>query len=266
MYARLAFSVAVHVDPDILLVDEVLAVGDAAFQDKSLRRMLAFRDSGAAIVFVSHNLSAVELICHRVVWLDQGVVRAIGPASEVVRQYLDTADNLSLAADGGGAYLAVEHMEILDHRGCPTEVLAGDRPFTVRVHGRAHRDLRAPVFVVTIRGDHGPLFAGNMAIDGNWPEHLPAGPFSLECAFGAPNLAPGTYRVEFKVKQNVRTNYFEPRVLARFDVRGSTGGQHGGGDLPHHWRIAGGGHPTALEQGLPPRGSKVVAAPGRRVP
>src|SRR5579859_4488664 len=65
MYARLAFAVAVHVDPDLLLVDEVLSVGDAAFQDRSLRRMLEFRDQGrAAIVFVSHNLAAIELMCH----------------------------------------------------------------------------------------------------------------------------------------------------------------------------------------------------------
>src|SRR5919197_4063517 len=151
MYARLAFSVAVHVDPDVLLVDEVLAVGDAAFQDKSLHRMLAFRDAGAAIVFVSHNLSAVELVCQRVVWLDRGMVRAIGPASEVVRQYLDTLDDLNLAADNCGAYLAFERVEIFDDRHCLTEVLPGDRPFTVRAHGRAHRDLRAPMFVVTIR-------------------------------------------------------------------------------------------------------------------
>jgi lipopolysaccharide transport system ATP-binding protein len=238
MYARLAFSVAVHVDPDVLLVDEVLAVGDAAFQDRSLRRMLAFRDSGVAIVFVSHNLAAVELMCQRAVWLDHGVVRAIGPASEVVRQYLDSADNLDLAATDGGAHLGIERLEILDERGCPTEVLAGDRPFAVRLHGRAHRDLREPVFLVTIRCDHGPLFAGNMFIDGNWPERLPHGAFSLDCAFGAPNLAPGTYRVELKVKQNVRTNYFEPRVLAHFVVPGAARGGPGGADVPHRWRIS----------------------------
>jgi lipopolysaccharide transport system ATP-binding protein len=186
MYARLAFSVAVHVDPDVLLVDEVLAVGDAAFQDRSLRHMLAFRDSGVAIVFVSHNLAAVELMCQRAVWLDHGVVRAIGPASKVVRKYLDTVDNLKLATTDGAAHLTVERLEILDDRGCPSEVLAGDRPFTVRVRGRAHRDLREPVFLVTIRGDHGPLFAGNMFIDGNWPERLPQGPSAWTAHSGPP--------------------------------------------------------------------------------
>ena len=75
MYARLAFAVAVHVEPDVLLVDEVLSVGDAAFQDRSLRRMLEFRDQGrAAIVFVSHNLAAIELMCQRAIWLERGSV------------------------------------------------------------------------------------------------------------------------------------------------------------------------------------------------
>jgi hypothetical protein len=60
-----------------------------------------------------------------------------------------------------------------------------------------------------------------MHIDGNWPARLPAGPFRVECEFGAPSLAPGRYRVEIKVKQNVRTNYYEPRVKAHFTVPGT---------------------------------------------
>ena len=78
MYARLGFAVAAHVDPDILLVDEVLSVGDVAFQDRSIRKMLSFRDSGRAILFVSHNLSAVEMMCPRTIWLDHGVIRQVG--------------------------------------------------------------------------------------------------------------------------------------------------------------------------------------------
>src|SRR5205085_313559 len=103
MYARLAFAVAVHVDPDVLLVDEVLSVGDAAFQDRSLRRMLEFRDAGrAAVVFVSHNLAAVELMCEQALWLDHGIVRCVGPTAEVIRAYLDDTD----ASDDGEALIA----------------------------------------------------------------------------------------------------------------------------------------------------------------
>jgi ABC-type polysaccharide/polyol phosphate transport system ATPase subunit len=231
MYARLAFSVAVHVDPDVLLVDEVLSVGDAAFQDRSLRRMLEFRDQGrAAIVFVSHNLAAIELMCQRAIWLDHGSVGATGPTADVLTAYLDAVDDVG--EEHGEAYLTAEHVEVLDCRGNPTECLTGDEPFTVIVAGQALLELVEPVFVVTIRGDHGPLFAGNMHIDGNWPAGIPRGAFRVECAFDRPGLRAGRYRVELKVKQNVRTNYYEPRVKAHFRVPGESGSP-GGGNVPY---------------------------------
>jgi ABC-type polysaccharide/polyol phosphate transport system ATPase subunit len=87
MYARLGFSVAVHVNPDILLVDEVLSVGDLAFQQKSLRKMLSFKEQAKAMVFVSHNLVAVQQLCDRVVWLERGSLVDIGPPDSIIRQY-----------------------------------------------------------------------------------------------------------------------------------------------------------------------------------
>jgi ABC-type polysaccharide/polyol phosphate transport system ATPase subunit len=236
MYARLAFSVAVHVDPDVLLVDEVLSVGDAAFQDRSLRRMLEFRDrKQAAIVFVSHNLAALELMCPQAIWLERGAARATGSTSDVLRAYLDAVD--SLAEDAEAGYLRISSVEVIDPISCePKAGLGTGEPFTVRVCGTSLHDLLEPVFVVTIRGDHGPLFAGNMHIDGNWPTMLPRGDFEVDCAFGSVELRPGVYRVELKVKQNVRTNYFEPRVLASFSVEEASG--PGGGKVAY--RMIGG--------------------------
>jgi ABC-type polysaccharide/polyol phosphate transport system ATPase subunit len=235
MYARLAFAVAAYADPDVLLVDEVLSVGDAAFQDRSLRRMMEFRDQGrTAIVFVSHNLAAVELMCERAVWLDRGAVRASGPTAEVIRAYLDDVDDEATVRDGDVAYLTADSVDVLDCRGGPTQSLRADEPFTVRVCGQALRELIEPVFVITVRGDRGPLFAGNMHIDGNWPARVAEGPFVVECAFGPSGLAPGRYRVELKVKQNVRTNYYEPRVKATFDVPGPV--VEGGADVPADWQ------------------------------
>jgi len=243
MYARLAFAVAVHADPDVLLVDEVLSVGDAAFQDRSLRRMIEFRDQGrVGIVFVSHNLAAVELMCDRAVWLDRGLVRASGPSADVIRAYLDNVDEESFG-DDTDVHLTAECVEVLDCRGRPTDVVRPDEPFTVRVHGQAQHELIEPVFVVTVRGDHGPLFAGNMHIDGNWPSRVPPGPFTVDCDFGASGLAPGRYRVELKVKQNVRTNYYEPRVKATFIVPGDV--LSGGADVPATWRCPA-GQPDAI--------------------
>ncbi len=87
MVARLGFSVVVHLDPEILLIDEVLAVGDEEFQDKCQRKMEEFRAKGITIVFVSHDLDDVERICDRVLFLDKGRNRMTGPAAEVVAEY-----------------------------------------------------------------------------------------------------------------------------------------------------------------------------------
>jgi lipopolysaccharide transport system ATP-binding protein len=90
MYMRLAFAVAANIIPDILLVDEVLAVGDEAFQKKCLRKIEEFQTEGRTIVFVSHDLDSVRRICQRTLWLDRGVVQAMGPTDDVVNAYLRT--------------------------------------------------------------------------------------------------------------------------------------------------------------------------------
>lgn len=89
MYVRLGFAVAINVDPDILLIDEVLAVGDEAFQRKCSDKIYDFKNSGKTIVVVSHSLEAVRNLCDRVIWLDHGTVRGEGDARTVVDQYLD---------------------------------------------------------------------------------------------------------------------------------------------------------------------------------
>ena len=90
MHARLGFSLAINVDADILLVDEVLAVGDAEFQEKCYRRIKGMRQEGVTIVYVSHNLNSVVDICDRALWLDEGEIRMEGDPEEVVKSYLNT--------------------------------------------------------------------------------------------------------------------------------------------------------------------------------
>src|SRR3989337_3281281 len=82
MYARLGFSIAVHVDPEILLVDEVLSVGDMWFQEKCLNKMLSIKDRGVTIIFVSHNLASINILCTKTAFLKGGQLQAIGPTSE----------------------------------------------------------------------------------------------------------------------------------------------------------------------------------------
>ena len=95
MSVRLAFAVAAHLEPEILLVDEVLAVGDAAFQRKSLAKMTEVADEGRTIIFVSHNLSIIQALCERGVLLERGRITADGPVKETVNRYLTGLEEVS---------------------------------------------------------------------------------------------------------------------------------------------------------------------------
>ena len=88
MVARLGFSVATASMPDVLIVDEILSVGDTAFQEKSLARIQSFQENGATILLVSHGMETIVRMCSRAAWLDNGEIQAIGPAEEVVNRYL----------------------------------------------------------------------------------------------------------------------------------------------------------------------------------
>jgi ABC-type polysaccharide/polyol phosphate transport system ATPase subunit len=87
MWARLGFAVATDIKPDILIVDEILAVGDESFQRKSAARIQEFRDQGATILLVSHNMANIEKMCHRAAWVDHGQVKAVGQVAEVIDRY-----------------------------------------------------------------------------------------------------------------------------------------------------------------------------------
>jgi lipopolysaccharide transport system ATP-binding protein len=88
MYVRLAFAVAAYLEPDILIVDEVLAVGDSAFQQKCLGKMRDIRSQGRTVIVVSHNMATIASLCQRVIWLDAGRMKLAGPTQEIVHQYL----------------------------------------------------------------------------------------------------------------------------------------------------------------------------------
>jgi len=98
MYLRLAFAVAAHLEPDVLVVDEVLAVGDAEFQRKCIGRMREAEEEGRTLLFVSHDLEALGKLCRRSIWLESGQIRDTGPTGEIVRDYLTS----SMPSGGAG--------------------------------------------------------------------------------------------------------------------------------------------------------------------
>ncbi len=221
MYARLGFAVAAHVDPDVLLVDEVLSVGDVAFQDKSFRKMLSFRDRGCSILFVSHNLSAVETMCHRAVWLDHGEIRRQGPTADVVRAYLDAVDQELVAegdagalADGGEESVVLQEATVRDAEGTPCTDFAYGVPLLVRLRCLARAEADEVSCTVTVRGDYAPLFSATTPERMSWRR----GPHVVDCRFASLPLLPGLYRVEAQVSYAGSAASALPHPVAAFRV------------------------------------------------
>ena len=143
MYLRLAFAVAAHLEPDVLLVDEVLAVGDAEFQSKCLRRMESVGADGRTVVFVSHNLGAVGLLCTRSVWLDGGRVHTVGPTAEVIEAYIraQTLGEADAWRDRSAGPVTVHGVRVTDARGHATETLPREEPIVIEVRYTLERSV-----------------------------------------------------------------------------------------------------------------------------
>jgi lipopolysaccharide transport system ATP-binding protein len=159
MYVRLAFAVAAHLEPEILVVDEVLAVGDAQFQQKSLGRMGAVAREGRTVLFVSHNTAAIESLCSRAVLLEAGRLVADGPCHAVVSEYLLALSDRARAAlaQGGGRF--IRSLRIMDRTGAPRDAfrIGEDVVFEVALHGDELVD--HPRFGIAIAGPRGERIA-----------------------------------------------------------------------------------------------------------
>jgi lipopolysaccharide transport system ATP-binding protein len=147
MYVRLAFSVAAHLEPEILLVDEVLAVGDAEFQQRCLGRMEDFSGTGRTVLFVSHNMQTINQLCDRVIWLDGGTIVEDGEPSEVVTRYLHSShssdsriswpDDESAPGDDLARLLSVR---VIDQDGHPIETVDARDPVGIEIRFRILRE------------------------------------------------------------------------------------------------------------------------------
>jgi hypothetical protein len=156
MNARLGFAVAVHLDPEVLLVDEVLSVGDSAFQHKCISRMRDLIRRGIPIVFISHNLPAILDLCTRAILVDHGTVRFDGDPASVIQQYRlvpwKTSDSPD-SVDNGGP-IRIERAELLDERGQPSAAFHTTGAMRIRIRYHAKQPLANIAFAVDIhRGD-----------------------------------------------------------------------------------------------------------------
>jgi lipopolysaccharide transport system ATP-binding protein len=167
MSLRLAFAVAAHLQPEILLLDEVLAVGDAAFQRKCLGKMSAVARDGRAILFVSHNLEAVQRLCDRCIWIDRGRLRLSGEASSVVRAYLQDDEVLDSSYRGQRRVgldepIVLREARVFNAKDEPCDSICFGEPFALRLGWDVARSLPGAAFVVQVRDANERLvFAAN---------------------------------------------------------------------------------------------------------
>jgi lipopolysaccharide transport system ATP-binding protein len=164
MRLRLGFAVAAHLDPDILIVDEVLGVGDAGFQKKCLSTMEDLRRGGRTVLFVSHNMAAVENLCSRGIWIDGGLVRMDGDSHDVIMAYMgtfagseqQTAEFAQIERRGTGG-IRYTRLEILTSDGRQVDVLRSGQAVTMRFHYRADKAITHPSFGFRLFTEMGTL-------------------------------------------------------------------------------------------------------------
>jgi len=153
MNARLGFAIAAHLDPDVLLIDEVLSVGDARFQERCVERMRALRARGIPLVFVSHNLTAVLDLCSRALLIDHGRVRFDGAPAAAIQEYRSVTSHRD-AESTTGSDIHIAGVEAFDDRGRPVQAIETGAALTIRIHYRARRPVERPHFAVDLyRGD-----------------------------------------------------------------------------------------------------------------
>jgi lipopolysaccharide transport system ATP-binding protein len=202
MYVRLAFAVAASLSPEILVVDEVLAVGDLAFQRKCLGKMSDIGKGGRTVLFVSHNMAAIENMCKRCIWISRGRIRQDGDTKDVIRAYLDSltiADQLvpALSAlpdrSGTGAVRFLK-MEFLDRAGNELRAVHSGDALRVRLHYECYRDVPRLNFGFRILTNFGVLLTdANTWSTGQAIPLAPKGRGCIDLEIDFLNLMPGTY-------------------------------------------------------------------------
>lgn len=217
MYVRLGFSVAIHTSPDVLVIDEVLTVGDQIFQQKCLQRIFEMKAAGVAIVLVSHNLEDIRRLCDRAIWLQNGVVRADGPAADVVDDYLAYTNELYYAKrrveQAVAAEKALEHstateqrrwgthqaeivrVELCNEKGEIVDQFQPGSTLCVRMYYKCHERILRPTFGLAIYRQDGAHVNGPNSVDEGYHIDAIEGTGVMEYRIDSLPLNPGRYEL-----------------------------------------------------------------------
>lgn len=239
MYMRLGFATAVHSNAEVLLVDEVLAVGDQAFQSKCYQRITDMRRDGATILFVSHDAATVRRMCDRVVWLDKGRLKSEGEPDDVIADYMEQvwqerSEQLAGEEDAdqpgregepaeqrwGSGEAVIKDVQFLGLDEEDLQVFCTGDPFVARIHYQAHQRVERPTFGVAIYRDDGAHVNGpNSVADG---QEIPVidGPGYMDYVIEALPLLPGRYEFTAAIYDHSSTHPYDHRHRAfTFEVQ-----------------------------------------------
>jgi ABC-type polysaccharide/polyol phosphate transport system ATPase subunit len=234
MYVRLGFSVAINVDPDILLVDEVLAVGDAAFQEKCLEKFAEFRRAGKTVVVVSHAMGSLRSFCDEAAWLEHGRLVKVGPAARIVDEYVDEGHVEREETAGGGSRWGsgegrLTKVELLDATGAPTTRVRTGDPVTVRLSFRTTEPIAKPVFGLAMESLDGVYVWAHHSRDGGFVPDMISGTGTVELAVPRLMLQPGTFDLLASLVDYTTTHTYDfLRHCYRFDVEAGRPRESGG--------------------------------------
>jgi lipopolysaccharide transport system ATP-binding protein len=224
MYVRLAFAVAAHLEPDVLIVDEVLAVGDAAFQAKCLGRMSEVAREGRTVLFVSHNMGAISRLCSRVCWIDGGRAVKDGVPGEVVASYLSSGVSVDAEwiahGDGSKSEISLVRARVRDAIGQPTIAVPFDRTFGIELTYDVKERVRDATLLVRVTDLSGNIVFTSWDTDSaeGGSVDRDSGTYLSSCLVPATLLKPGRYWVSVGAHvPNGRVLDYRENVLA-FDV------------------------------------------------
>jgi lipopolysaccharide transport system ATP-binding protein len=242
MYVRLGFSVAAHLNADIVLLDEVLAVGDAAFQEKCLARLGDLRRDGRTVLLISHDLAAVQALCGRALLLEQGRVVVEGPPVEVVERYRQLiatgAGETVVAGSGAQAVVEIHSVELCDETGLPCDRARTGHPLRVRIAYTVNEAAPNPMIALAFRSYEGLLHC-QVSTEGPRPLSLEPGKGTLEFQCPEIGLRPGVYYAEAFVKPDASTWQIASRQRSAM-LRVEPGRpQHGQFFMTHTWSLGG---------------------------
>lgn len=261
MHVRLGFAISVNVDPEILLIDEVVAVGDEEFQRRCFDHLYTLRRQGVTIVLVSHASGLIESLCDEVAWLDHGELQLVGEPAHVVRSYIgrvnsqeaerlageETAPASPVADVGeegerrGSGEIRVERIEYFDGDGGPATTAHTGDPFTIRIHYHCAFPVHEPVFAVGLHHESGTFVTGpNSQAARITTGRIEAGPGHVDVSVDHWPIVQGQYFVSTAITSGDLLHTFDSwdRSQKLIVQPGTSNEQHGIVDMRPRWHLS----------------------------